>query len=159
MLTENLQTDAPSASIDASAIQLAWAQQIPALVRGSGAGIAPTTIDLLPLGAAFWPIKASRAWRLEDSRPLTPALGQRPQRQRLCAGSLDRTSKLTAVHAASFLDLDLPDQERRSMRNGVFASENVDLGVFRALGPVPTACVGIEACSCHVVARCVIGDY
>ncbi|KAL5084822.1 hypothetical protein Trisim1_011383 [Trichoderma cf. simile WF8] len=107
MLTENLQTDAPSASIDASAIQLAWAQQIPALVRGSGAGIAPTTIDLLPLGAAFWPIKASRAWRLEDSRPLTPALGQRPQRQRLCAGSLDRTSKLTAVHAASFLDFEV----------------------------------------------------
>lgn len=53
MLTENLQTDAPSASIDASAIQLAWAQQIPALVRGSGAGIAPTTIDLLPLWCSF----------------------------------------------------------------------------------------------------------
>ncbi|KAL6795351.1 hypothetical protein J3E68DRAFT_346410 [Trichoderma sp. SZMC 28012] len=78
MLTENLQTDAPSASIDASAIQLAWAQQIPALVRGSGAGIAPTTIDLLPLDPAFWPIKASRAWRLEDSRPLTPALKPAP---------------------------------------------------------------------------------
>ncbi|KAL6698153.1 hypothetical protein J3F84DRAFT_366647 [Trichoderma pleuroticola] len=51
--------ETPSASIDASAIQLARAQQIPALVRGSGAGTAPTPNQV----HLCRPINASRAWR------------------------------------------------------------------------------------------------